>query len=82
MYWDEHTDKEKRKLVLQLNQSYGLIRDYLGERLVLTWLNKRAESSMHFPLHRITSFKGPTPKFLVEKGMREAILLTHGQGRI
>ncbi|MDI3483563.1 MAG: tRNA (adenine9-N1/guanine9-N1)-methyltransferase [Methanobacteriaceae archaeon] len=76
MYWDEHTDKEKRKLALQLNQSYGLIRDYLwGERLVLTWLNKRAESSMHFPLQRITSFKGPTHKFLAENGMREAILL-------
>ena len=57
MYWDRHTPKEKRKLALQLNQSYGLIRDYLwGERLVLTWLNKRAESSMHFPLQRITGF--------------------------
>ncbi|WP_181454348.1 tRNA (guanine-N2)-dimethyltransferase [Methanothermobacter tenebrarum] len=76
MYWDEHTIKEKRKLALQLNQSYGLIRDYLwGERLVLTWLNKEAESSMHFPLSRITSFKGPTHQFLAENGIKEAILL-------
>jgi len=76
MYWDRHTPKEKRKLALQLNQSYGLIRDYLwGERLVLTWLNKRAESSMHFPLQRITGFRGPTHKFLAENGIIEATLL-------
>lgn len=76
MYWNKHTPKEKRKLALQLNQSYGLIRDYLwGERLVLTYLNKEAESTIHFPLQRITSFKGPTHKFLTERGIKEATLL-------
>jgi len=76
MYWDEHTPKEKRKLALQLSQSYGLIRNYLwGGKLVLTWLNKEAEKHMHFPLENITSSNTPTHQFLAEKGINETVLL-------
>jgi len=76
MYWDEHTPKEKKKLALQLSQSYGLIRNYLwGGKLVLTWLNKEAKEHMHFPLENITSSNTPTHQFLSKKGINETVLL-------
>ncbi len=74
--WDKHTQKEKGKVCLQINQSYGLLRDYFtGRELAVTWANEEFREMFHGPLDRITAYDGPTAEFLREKGIDEVVLL-------
>ncbi|MCD6523605.1 MAG: tRNA (guanine-N2)-dimethyltransferase, partial [Thermococcus sp.] len=74
--WDKHTQKEKGKVCLQINQSYGLLRDYFtGGELAVTWAGEEFREMFHGPLDRITAYKGPTAEFLKEKGIDEVVLL-------
>ncbi len=74
--WDKHTQKEKGKVCLQINQSYGLLRDYFrGRELAVTWVNEEFRGMFHGPLDRITVYDGPTAEFLKEKGIDEVVLL-------
>ena len=74
--WDRHTQKEKGKVCLQVNQCYGLLRDYFtGKELAVTWANEEFKSMFHGPLNRITAYEGPTAEFLKEKGIEEVVLL-------
>ncbi len=74
--WDKHTQKEKGKVCLQINQSYGLLRDYFtGKELVVTWANEEFREMFHGPLDRITAYDGPTAEFLKEKEIDEVVLL-------
>ncbi len=74
--WDKHTQKEKGKVCLQINQSYGLLRDYFtGRELAVTWANEEFRGMFHGPLDRITAYDGPTAEFLKEKGIDEVVLL-------
>ncbi|WP_457741761.1 tRNA (guanine(9)-/adenine(9)-N1)-methyltransferase [Thermococcus sp.] len=74
--WDKHSQKEKGKLCLQINQSYGLLRDYFtGRELAVTWANDEFKSMFHGPLDRITPYNGSTAEFLRERGIDEVVLL-------
>jgi len=74
--WDKHTPKEKGKVCLQVNQSYGLLRDYFtGGELAVTWAGEEFRSMFHGPLDRITAYEGPTAEFLKERGIDEVVLL-------
>lgn len=75
-HWDKHTQKEKGKICLQVNQSYGLLRDYFtGSELAVTWANEEFREMFHGPLDRITTYGGPTSEFLKENGINEVVLL-------
>ncbi|AHL22189.1 tRNA (guanine(9)-/adenine(9)-N1)-methyltransferase [Thermococcus nautili] len=74
--WDKHTQKEKGKVCLQVNQSYGLLRDYFtGGELAVTWANEEFQEMFHGPLDRIIAYDGPTAEFLKEKEISEVVLL-------
>ena len=74
--WDRHTQKEKGKVCLQINQCYGLLRDYFtGKELAVTWANEEFRKMFHGPLDRITSYGSSTAEFLMEKGIDEVVLL-------
>jgi len=75
-HWDRHTGKEKGKICLQVNQSYGLLRDYFtGRELAVTWANEEFKSMFHGPIDRITAYEGSTAEFLKERGIDEVVLL-------
>ncbi len=75
-HWDRHSQREKGRLCLQVNQSYSVLRRYLtGRELTVTWANDEFRRMFHGPLERITIHEGPTAEFLKENGINEAILL-------
>ncbi len=74
--WHRHTQKEKSKICLQINQCYGLLRDYFtGKELAVTWANEEFKRMFNGPLGRITVHEGPTAEFLRRKGVDEVVLL-------
>ncbi|ASJ07205.1 tRNA (guanine(9)-/adenine(9)-N1)-methyltransferase [Thermococcus pacificus] len=74
--WDKHTQKEKGKVCLQINQCYGLLRDYFtGSEVAVTWANEEFRKMFHGPLDRITVYDDPTAEFLKENKIDEVVLL-------
>lgn len=74
--WDGHTKKEKGKLCFQVNQSYGLLKDYFtGSELAITWAGEEFRKTFNGPLDRLTVYEGPTAEFLREKKIEEVVLL-------
>lgn len=77
MHWEKHTLKEKRKVALQVAQSYGVIRDYLwGDLLNVTWVKEEFKKlAGGFPIERVNIHEVSTADFLKKEGMDEVILL-------
>jgi len=64
-FYDEHSEKEKWKLELQVKQSLGVVREYMwDERLVVTYHD--FGYGLYYPT---------TEDFLKEKGIRKVVLL-------
>ncbi len=64
-FYDRHIEKEKRKLILQLSQTLGVVRRYMwDDRLVVTGLNCG-----------IGVYYRSTAEFIREKGIEDVILL-------
>jgi len=77
MHWEKHTLKEKRKVALQVAQSYGVIRDYLwGDLLNVTWVNEEFKKlAGGLPIERVSVYEISTADFLKKEGIDEVILL-------
>lgn len=64
-FYDQHTEKEKKKLALQIQQSLGVIRDFMwDERLIVTYKD-----------FGVGVFYPSTEEFLIDVGIDEVILL-------
>lgn len=67
-FWDMHSDKEKKKLVIQIRQALGVIRKYMwDEQLVITGC---IDSENRFGV-----FYPSAEDFLSEKNVKDIILL-------
>ncbi len=64
-FYDEHSEKEKWKIQLQVKQTLGIVREYMWDKkLVVTY------KDLGFGLYRRT-----TEDFLAEKGIKRVVLL-------
>ncbi len=76
MYWNRHTQSEKGKLCLQLNQAYSLIKErFTGKELVVTWAGDEFRRMFYGPIDRITVYEGSTADFLAGRKIGEVVLL-------
>jgi len=64
-FFDDHTEKEKRKILLQIEQTLGVVRKYMwDERLIITHLNCG-----------LGEYYSSTAEFIKNKNIRDVILL-------
>ncbi|CAB50240.1 tRNA (guanine(9)-/adenine(9)-N1)-methyltransferase [Pyrococcus abyssi] len=76
MLWDKHIPKEKSKIILQLRETYGVMRRMMWPKmLAITWLNDEVKERLKIPLEKIKAYEGPTSELLKDNGIKRVVLL-------